>query len=128
MAIAVDVTVARDTPGFKEKEYVTRLGRGPTITIMDAIPGTSTGLLIHPKVRRMLVETAEAEGIPYQREVFVGGANDAAAVQLTGDGVPSGAITIPTRYVHAYELLDIGDLVNSVRLLVASLRRAHDYI
>jgi len=128
MAIAVDVMPARDTPGFKEKEYITRLGRGPTITIMESIPDTPIGLLTHPKVRRMLVETAEAEGIPYQREVSAAGTNDAAAIQLTGEGVPSGAITIPTRYTHAYELLDTSDVVDSVRLLVASLRRAHNYL
>jgi putative aminopeptidase FrvX len=34
-------------------------------------------------------------------------------------------ISIPTRYAHSYELLDVKDVINAVRLLTATVRKVH---
>jgi len=120
MAIAVDVTLAGDIPGIAEKDQVTKIGAGPAIKVMDNA-GIALGLIAHPKVRELLVSTAEEEKIPYQMEVLSQGSTDAATIHLTREGVPSGAISIPTRYVHSYELLDVNDVVNAVKLLTATI-------
>lgn len=123
MAIAIDVTPARDIPGIAEKDQVTKLGAGPAIKVMDLAAGGFLGLISHLKVRELLVSTAEEEKIPYQMEVLPRGTTDAATIHLTREGVPSGVISIPTRYAHSYEVLDVNDVVNAVRLLTATVRK-----
>jgi endoglucanase len=122
MAIAVDVTVAEDIPGVAEKDQIAKLGAGPAIKVMDAAGGF-LGLISHLKVRELLTSTAEEEKIPYQMEVLPRGSTDAATIHLTREGVPSGVVSIPTRYTHSYEVLDVNDVVNSVKLLTAAVRK-----
>ena len=124
MAVAIDVTPARDIPGISEKDQVAKLGAGPAIKVMDVARGL-LGLISHLKVRELLVSTAEEEKIPYQMEVLPWGSTDAATIHLTREGVPSGVISIPTRYAHSYEVLDVNDVVNAVRLLTATVRKVH---
>ncbi|HYB68167.1 MAG TPA: M42 family metallopeptidase, partial [Candidatus Acidoferrales bacterium] len=62
VGIALDVTVAGDIPGVKEAEAPMKLGKGPSLTVADY------GLITHPKVLRLLVDTAEENKIPYQLE------------------------------------------------------------
>lgn len=75
-----------------------------------------------PAVRDLLIEAAKNHGIPFQLEVLQGGTTDAAAIQTTANGVPTGVISIPDRYVHsASEMIDIGDVEGCIKLLVAVL-------
>jgi len=114
LAIAVDVTSSGDTP--EAEPSAVALGKGPAIKVMDG------GMLAHPGVKDLLIRTAEAHQIPYQREVLKGGTTDARAIQTSRSGVPTGAVSLPTRYVHTVsEMIDLEDLSNTVRLLVAML-------
>ena len=122
MAIAVDITLAGDIPGVAEKDQVTKLGAGPAIKVMDQAGGF-LGLISHPRIRELLVSTAEEKKIPYQMEVLPRGSTDAATIHLTREGVPSGVISVPTRYAHSYEVLDVNDVVNAVKLLTATVRK-----
>jgi endoglucanase len=116
LGLAVDVTLVGDTP--KARPMAISLGQGPAIKIMD------TGMLAHPGVVRWMIQTAEERGIPYQREVLQGGSTDARAIQLSRAGVPAGCLSIPCRYVHTpSEMVDYGDVQQSVRLLVELLSR-----
>lgn len=124
MAIAIDVTAANDIPGVPEKDEVTKLGAGPAIKIMDSAAGF-LGLIAHQKVRELLQSTAEEEKIPYQMEVLPRGSTDAATIHLTREGVPSGVISIPTRYTHSYEVIDLNDVANGVKLLTATVKKVN---
>ncbi|NIQ04975.1 MAG: M42 family metallopeptidase, partial [Candidatus Korarchaeota archaeon] len=43
-------------------------------------------------------------------------------------GVPSGVVSIPTRYIHSpTALLSLEDAENSVKLIVAATRKIHEY-
>jgi len=110
VGIAVDVTDTGDTP---ESEFMAvELGKGPAIKVMDS------GMLTHPGVKDWMVRTAERAGISYQLEVLLAGSTDARAIQASRAGVPSGCISIPTRYVHTpSELVDMGDVEGSLALL-----------
>ena len=114
IGIAVDVTMAADTP--EAYRLAMKLGQGPCIKVKDG------RMLAHPGLKDLLIETAEAKGIPYQLEVLDRGTTDAAAMQLSRGGVKAGCVSIACRYVHSpSEMVDIDDVENAVRLLLAVL-------
>jgi endoglucanase len=82
-------------------------------------------LIAHQKVRELLQSTAEEEKIPYQMEVLPRGSTDAATIHLTREGVPSGVISIPTRYTHSYEVIDLDDVANAIKLLTATVKKVN---
>jgi len=114
IAIAVDVTLTGDTP--KALAMAVELGKGPAIKVQDS------GMIAHVGVKNLMVKRAEEAKIPYQLEILRGGTTDAAAIQLTREGVPSGCLSVPCRYVHTQsEMVDAGDVAHSVNLLLAIL-------
>ena len=114
VGIAVDVTWAADTP--EAYKMATKLGQGPCIKVKDG------RMLAHPGLKDLLIETAEANEIPYQLEVLTGGTTDAAAIQLSRGGVPAGCVSIACRYIHTpSEMVDMDDVENAVKLLRAVL-------
>ncbi len=118
VGIALDVTIAGDVPGVREVEAPIKLGKGPSIEIADM------GLIAHPKVVRLLVDVAEENKIPYQLETGLPGSTDAARISLTREGVPSGVISIPTRYIHSpSSLLSLEDAEKAVKLTVAAIQK-----
>ncbi len=122
VGIAIDVTVAGDVPGVKEVEAPSKIRKGPSITVADR------GLITHPKVLRLLIDAAEENKIPYQLETGLPGSTDAARISLTREGVPSGIISIPTRYIHSpTALLSLKDAENSVKLTIAAIRKIPKY-
>jgi tetrahedral aminopeptidase len=115
VGIAVDVTRTGDTPETQTMEVA--LGNGPAIKVKDS------GIITHPGLRRLMVDTARQAGLPYQMEVLEGGATDGTAMQVSRAGMPVGVMSIPTRYVHMpSEMVDYRDVTNGVRLLVELLR------
>jgi putative aminopeptidase FrvX len=114
LGISVDVTGVGDTPRAFKMEV--GLGKGPTVKVRDG------GMLADPRLVRVMADTAEKAGIPYQMEVLEGGTTDARAIQVTRAGVPAGCMSIPCRYVHSpSEMVDYNDVQNGVRLFVALL-------
>ncbi len=110
IAVAVDVTGTGDTPECKPLSI--ELGRGPAIMIKD------NRTISHPMVKNALTDCAIKEGIPYQLEVMSVGGNDAGSIHTTAGGIPSGAVSIPCRYLHRpCEMVDKNDAENAVKLL-----------
>lgn len=119
LGIAVDVTPTADTPNGLKMEMA--LGKGPCIKIQDA------GAISDPRIVKWMINTAEKNKIPYQREVLLLGGTDARAIQAVRAGVPAGGISIPVRYVHSpSEMVDLSDVQNSIKLLTALLRTPID--
>jgi len=122
VGIALDVTIAGDVPGVKEVEAPIKMKKGPSIEIADA------GLITHPKVLRLLIDAAEERKIPHQLEAGLPGSTDAARISLTREGVPSGVVSVPTRYIHSpASLLSLEDAENAVKLTVAAVQRIPKY-
>ena len=122
IAIALDVTIAGDHPGIKEEEAPAKLNGGPAIILTDA---SGRGIITHPTVKKLLIDTADAEKIPYQLEVSEGGTTDATAIHLTREGIPTGVLSVPTRYIHTpVEVVSLEDIENTIKLLVAALEKA----
>ncbi len=79
-------------------------------------------MLADPRIIQWMLRTAGKAKIPCQREVLEGGTTDARAMQIARAGIPAGCLSIPTRYIHSpSEMVDTGDVENSVKLLVALL-------
>jgi endoglucanase len=122
LAIALDVTIAGDTPGIREFDSSLKMGKGPALTISDS------GLITHPKVLRWLLDSAEEEKIPYQLETGLLGSTDAARIYLTRQGIPSGNISVPARYIHSpVGMVSLKDVENSAKLTVAAIKRITKY-
>ncbi|RDI71149.1 M42 family metallopeptidase [Halopelagius longus] len=125
LAIALDVTVANDVPGFEAGDHVTELGEGTAIKLKDGSVITS------PKVHRRLRSVAEDADIPHQMEILPAGGTDTAGFQNTHGAKPVGAISVPTRYLHTVtESAHVADVDATIDLLTAFLETEtgeHDY-
>jgi putative aminopeptidase FrvX len=120
-ALALDTNLAGDTPEISEKESCLKLGKGPAITITEA---SGRGVITHPKIRDLLVKVAKKKKIPVQIDILEGGMTDAAIIYLTREGIPSGVISIPTRYIHgASGVFSMGDVNNTVKLAVEAVKQ-----
>ncbi len=116
VGIAVDITGAFDTPDEKPL-LPSVLGKGAAIKVKDS------GMLAHPAVKKLMVDTAKANRIPYQFDILEGGTTDGAAIYKTKSGIPTGVISVPTRYAHSpSEMVDLGDVQACVDLLVKFLQ------
>ncbi len=114
--LAVDVTRVGDTPEPEYKMSVS-LGQGPAVKVKDS------SVICHPAVVEKLKSTAEKQGIPYQIEVLERGGTDAGAIHLSREGVPSGVLSVPCRYIHSPgEMVDLDDMENAVSLLQSLLQ------
>ncbi|MCX9009907.1 MAG: M42 family metallopeptidase [Candidatus Methanoperedens sp.] len=115
VALATDVSYTGDHPGIEKKQSAIEMGKGPSITVSDA---EGRGIIVPETVLRWLKEAADLNNIPYQLEVGSGGTTDASAIHLSRDGIPSGVISPPVRYIHTpVSVLSMADLENSARLV-----------
>ncbi len=109
-AVALDVSHA-DQPGIGDVNVVP----------LDKGPGIATGPNIHPRIQAKLLETAQANEIPHRVTAYPGPTGtDAWAIQVVGEGIPTGLLDLPLRYMHtSVEMLSVSDLERSSRLLAA---------
>jgi putative aminopeptidase FrvX len=113
IAIAIDVTHATDAPGIDEKEVgIHPFGSGPVI---------GRGSTLSPKVFELLAETAEANDMDYSISASGQATHtDADSIQISRNGVPTGLVSIPLRYMHSpVEMVDLADVEAAIALLVA---------
>ncbi len=115
IGLAVDVTETGDTP--EAKKMAVKLGAGAAIKIKD------WGIVCDPKIVETLIRIARRNKIPYQFEILERGTTDATVIQLTKGGIPSAAVSIPSRYIHsASEIVDMDDVEAAVKLIVKFLK------
>jgi len=56
------------------------------------------------------------------------GSTDAARISITRQGIPSGTISIPTRYIHSpVGILSLKDIENSAKLAAAAVQKITEY-
>jgi putative aminopeptidase FrvX len=113
VAIVLDVTHATDTPGIEHAIHgEVKLGGGPSIT---------HGTCNHPNVMRRIMEVAEKKHIPLQHESssrYSG--TDTDVIFDVKEGIPSGLISYPLRYMHSVvEMCDLADVDRTIDLVTA---------
>lgn len=120
IAIAVDVAGVYDTPGCETKAD-TAIGKGPIIKLMDR------SVLCHSDVIAAMKDCAESLDIEYQLDAQLAGGTDAGAIHITRGGVPTGILSIPTRYIHTpSEMVNEKDVDGCVRILTAMLEKKYN--
>ena len=109
--VSFDVTVSADTP--KCRKLPQKLGGGACIKIKDA------SILCHPRIIKHMEKCAKEAGIDYQFEILETGGTDSGAMHVHKGGVPSGVISIPTRYIHSMnEMARLSDIQSCIDLAV----------
>jgi len=121
-ALVIDTTVTGDIPGIEEKVSALKLGKGVAITTIEAC---GRGTIVSQKVRRLMIETARENAIPYQIDVVDGGVTDGAQIHTTREGILTGILSIPTRYIHApTSVFNIKDINSAVALAAKTIEKA----
>jgi len=101
------------------------MGKGPVVVVADA---SGRGIIATPQIIEWLVGTAKEFDIPIQLEASDGGTTDASAIHLTRSGIPTGVISVATRYIHSpVEVLTINDIDKAADLMARALETAPRY-
>ncbi|MCD6348807.1 MAG: M42 family metallopeptidase [Candidatus Korarchaeota archaeon] len=112
LAFVLEGTIASDVPGVQPFKYVTELGKGPAIRVMDRTVIVQRWLLDE------MVKRAEELGIPYQLQLSPTSGTDAAAISVGGKGTPVGIVSVPARYIHTpSSLAKVNDINNTIKLV-----------
>jgi endoglucanase len=108
VAVAVDVTFGYSPGSAEHKTYP--LGKKLT---------NGWGPSIHPAIHKAINQAAERSEIPLTTEVMPGrSGTDADALQLAAEGIPTGVVCIPLRYMHTpVEVVSLIDIRRTGRLL-----------
>lgn len=117
VAIVTDVTHDTHTPLVKPKKIGdVQGGKGPSVTYAPAV---------HNKLLDLIIDTAEANDIPFQREASSRRTGtDTDAFAYSNGGVPSALISLPLRYMHTtVEMAHKDDVENVIRLIYQTLLR-----
>lgn len=120
---ALDVTIAFDVPGASPHEMVTQLGEGAAIKIKDG------SVISDYRMVEYMKATADNHDIKWQPEVLPAGGTDSGGIQRYGKkGAITGAISIPTRYIHqTIEMANKKDIVDCVSLLTSCISDLDKY-
>jgi putative aminopeptidase FrvX len=107
-AVAIDVTFGKG-PGASDA-LTNSMGGGPTIGF---------GPNVHPGMYKGLKDAAGALELKCQDEPHArGSGTDAYGLQMAREGIPTGLVGIPLRYMHTVvETVDLKDVERSGRLL-----------
>ena len=119
MAIALDVTLSGDHPGIKPEEAPVVMGKGPAIILADA---SGRGILTQQSIKDLLIKAGDENEIDYQLEVSDGGTTDGTAIHLTREGIPTGVLSVPTRYIHTtVSVCSMKDVESTIQLITEAI-------
>lgn len=116
IGIAIDVTHATDYPTmYPTADGDIQLGKGVVIPLG---PNMTKG------INQQLIAVAEAQKIPYQVEAIAKPTGtDARMIQVAGQGIKTGLISIPCRYMHMPgEMVSLLDADSAILLLTEFLK------
>ncbi len=118
IALAIEGTIAADTPGTTPARQPTGFGKGPAISVLD------NSMIGNPRMVQALTSIADAEGIRWQYKVPAPGGTNAGAIQRSRAGVLAGVVSVPCRYIHSpLSLMRLDDFENTVRLVTSFARK-----
>ncbi len=118
VAVVLEGTPADDTPGFNRTLSQGGMGQGVQIRMQDPTA------IMNPALVDLAVATAEEEDIPHQVAVRSSGGTDARAFHLSGSGVPSIVLGVPSRYIHSHNsIIDVNDYLAMVNLSMALVQK-----
>jgi len=124
VALVTDVAHDTNTPLInKQKHGDYKCGKGPQLAFAPSV---------HNKFLDLIMETAEANNIPFQRESnYRSTGTDTDAFAYANGGVVSALISLSLRYMHTTnEMVHKDDVANIIKLMYYTLQRIennHDF-
>jgi len=116
LAIVIEATAAHDTLGAKHFA-ATRLHQGPVLTVMD------TTTIASKELTDSIVKLAQENNMPFQYRGSARGGNDAGAIHLAKEGIPTAVISLPCRYIHTpVSYISKADFNNAGKLIQLFLK------
>ncbi len=117
IALAIDTTSSGEWPEEKDVPQYPVVGMGPAITVADR------RVICDPKIVALLRKTAEENGIPYQVKRPMVGGTDAGTMHLVREGVRTGVIAVPARYIHSpLAVASKKDIAAAIKLVDRGIR------
>ena len=114
-ALVFDVTGTGDAIGAAP--MAVKVGGGAAIKIKDS------SVICHTEVVETLTRLAKESKIAHQHEILTYGGTDTSSIQVAGEGVKVGALSIPSRFIHSgVEVVDLGDAEACMKLAIAFIR------
>ena len=120
VAIVTDVTHDTTTPMIeKKKQGHLEIGKGPVVAYAPAV---------QQKLRDLIIDTAEAKKIPFQRSALSRATGtDTDAFAYSNGGVASALISLPLRYMHTtVEMVHRDDVENVILMIYETLLKIKD--
>jgi tetrahedral aminopeptidase len=123
VALAIEGTIAADTPGTNAAKQPTGFGKGPAISVLD------NSLIVSSRMVKTLTGIADDNDIPWQYKVPAPGGTDAGAIHRSRAGVLAGVVSVPCRYIHSpLSLMRLDDFRNTVRLVTEFSRGGGEWL
>jgi putative aminopeptidase FrvX len=116
--LAVDCSPCSDT--FEQSEVGGSLGKGFMVRFYDP------RALLHQGMKKFIEETAEKNNIKFQYYNSMGG-TDAAAVQMSREGVLVATIGMPSRYIHSTTSIIHKDDYEAVKAQILAMLKEIDW-
>ena len=118
VVITLEVDISGDVPGIEPHKAPAAMGKGPSLLTFDA------SMIPNPRLKELVIDTAEEESIPLQLSMLPGGGTDAGPIHKLRGGCPGVVVGIPTRHIHSHVgILSLSDVELCVDLLVAIIKR-----
>lgn len=125
VALAVDVGMAGDHPTVEPDESNSSLGDGVGI---DMIQAGGRGLVTPETVKKWLLDTAKENEHEYYRSLYDGGATNARSIEMVKEGIPTGSLSIPARYIHSsIEVAKISDMEETTEFVKNCFSTVEEY-
>ena len=124
LAICTDVTHDTQSPMYNKKDSGNlKAGAGPVLCYGPAVQNN---------VLKMIIETAQKRKIPFQRQaVSRSTGTDTDSFAYSAEGVASGLISLPLKYMHTtVEMVHKDDVESVIRLIyefLVQLKPGHDF-
>lgn len=124
LAICTDVTHDTCSPVYNKKESgYQKCGNGPVLCY---------GPAVQQNVLKMIIQTAEKKKIPFQRQaVSRSTGTDTDSFAYSAEGVASGLISLPLKYMHTtVETVHQDDVESVIRLIyevLLQVKAGHDF-
>ncbi|KLO23921.1 M42 family metallopeptidase [Marinitoga sp. 1155] len=112
VALVLEGTTAGDYPLLDKDKWATHLGNGPATFFMHS------GVVLSKEIFDKIISVAKENNIKLQFKMRTAGGTDARRLATTLDGIPSGILAVPSRYIHSPNtIIDINDYINGYKLL-----------
>ena len=116
IAVVIEGTTCHDVTDIDEPGFVTKLGAGPALSLMDS------STFFDRNINKKFMDTAKKYNINIQLRQTTMGGNDAGTIHVSREGIPSAAVSVPCRYIHSpVSVMNKNDYNDCIKLLKAFL-------